>query len=283
MASLTETAALVALMRDAKRSWAELSDAVERSGGAMPVLEAEHGLLAGERASAELTELKRWRAAGIRTVTILDPDYPENLHGVYDRPPLLFLRGALVAGDRRGVAIVGSRRATEAGIRRTREFAEALAARGYTILSGLAAGIDTAAHHAALRAGARTVAVVGTGLRHVHPPENRRLQTQIADHAAVVSPFTPDTPPSPATFPIRNALMSGLSLGTLIVEAGVRSGTRIQARRALAHGRPVFLASALLDQPWARELAARPGVDVVSTPEELTTTVEHLTTTPTLA
>ncbi len=279
MASPDDIAALVALMRDSGRTWAELSDALEELGSPLSVLEAEHGLLAGERASAELAAVKRWREEGIHPVTILDPDYPDNLRGVHDRPPLLFVRGRLLRSDRRALAIVGSRHPGEAGSRLARAFAEHLLERGYAIVSGLAAGIDTAAHLAALERGARTIAVIGTGLHHAYPAENRELQQRIADAGAVVSPFTPDQRPSRATFPIRNAVMSGLSLGTLIVEAGPRSGTRIQARHALAHGRPVFLARRLITQPWARELSDRAGVHVVDSPSELTETIEQLTST----
>ena len=148
---------------------------------------------------------------------------------------------------------------------------------GYTVVSGLAAGVDAAAHREALAAGGRTVAVIGTGLQHSYPPENAELQQQLAASSAVVSQFWPETEPSRAGFPMRNAVMSGLALGTAIVEASVTSGARIQARRALAHGRPVFLARALISQPWARELAARPGVHVYDEPDEITAALERAT------
>ena len=144
------------------------------------------------------------------------------------------------------------------------------------MVSGLAAGIDTAAHEAALAAGGRTVAVIGTGLRHSYPPENAALQRRIAAEGAVVSQFWPDAPPSRTTFPLRNAVMSGLALGTVVVEASFRSGARLQARLALAHGRPVFLWRAVLDEPWAREVAQRPGVHVIDEPAQVMETVERL-------
>jgi DNA processing protein len=117
--------------------------------------------------------------------------------------------------------------------------------------------------------------VIGTGLAHSYPPQNAALQRRIADESAVVSQFWPEQPPTRQSFPMRNAVMSGLALGTVVVEASPRSGARVQARRALAHGRPVFLVRALLSQPWARELAAAPGVHVVDAPGEITTTIER--------
>jgi DNA processing protein len=151
------------------------------------------------------------------------------------------------------------------------------------VTSGLAAGIDTAAHTAALDANMRTVAVIGTGLDHAYPTQNAALQRTIAARGAVVSQFWPDAPPERRNFPMRNAVMSGLSLATVVVEALHRSGARIQARIALAHGRPVFLSRRLTDeQPWAREFAQRPGTHVFDDPGEITDTVERLTTPGTL-
>lgn len=174
------------------------------------------------------------------------------------------------------MAIIGSRRATTEGLDRAERCAAELSRHGYTIVSGLAAGIDTAAHTATLATGGRTIAVIGTGHRQAYPPENRELQHQIAATGAVVSQFWPDSQASRESFPQRNAVMSGLAAGTVIIEATQRSGARIQARRALAHGRPVFLARELLDQSWARELAADPGVTPFSTAEEVAATLESL-------
>jgi DNA processing protein len=119
--------------------------------------------------------------------------------------------------------------------------------------------------------------VIGTGLLHAYPPQNAELQSRIADRCAVVSQFWPEAPPSRRSFPMRNAVMSGMSLGTVIVEAAPTSGARVQARLALAQGRPVFLLESLLDQDWAEELATRSGTHVVKTPQEITATIERLT------
>ncbi|MBV9048974.1 MAG: DNA-processing protein DprA, partial [Solirubrobacterales bacterium] len=148
---------------------------------------------------------------------------------------------------------------------------------GYTVVSGLAAGIDTAAHTAALARGGRTIAVIGTGLNRSYPPENAPLQRRLARESAVVSQFWPEAPPSRRSFPMRNAVMSGLTLGTVVVEASQTSGARMQGRLALAHGRTVFLVDALLEQQWAREFSNRPGTHVVRSGPEITAVVERLT------
>jgi DNA processing protein len=145
------------------------------------------------------------------------------------------------------------------------------------VISGLAAGIDTAAHTATLARGGRTVAVIGTGLARSYPPQNEALQRRIASECAVVSQFWPDAPPSRRSFPMRNAVMSGITLATVVVEASETSGARMQARLARAQGRPVFLLASLVErQQWAREYAAQPGTHVVRSPEEITTVVERL-------
>jgi DNA processing protein len=213
----------------------------------------------------------------MRLLTVLDADYPENLRTVHDRPPLIFVAGALAARDSRSIAVVGARKATSAGQAAAGAVAEHLVDAGYTVASGLAAGIDTAAHTAALARGGRTIAVIGTGLRRVYPPQNASLQRRIADEGAVISQFWPEAPPSRRSFPMRNAVMSGLTLASVVVEASQTSGSRMQARLALAHGRPVFLLRALLAHEWAREFATLPGTYVVGSPEEITGTVERLT------
>jgi DNA processing protein len=222
------------------------------------------------------TEIADWRRDGFELLTVLDAGYPENLRTVYDRPPILFISGRLAPQDARSVAIVGARRASRAGLATAAHVADALARSGVVVVSGLAAGVDAAAHEAALAAGGRTIGVIGTGLRHTYPPENAALQERIAGEGAVVSQFWPDAPPSRTSFPLRNAVMSGLALGTVVVEASFRSGARLQARLALAHGRPVFLWRALLDEPWARDVAQRPGVHVIDDPAQVMETVERL-------
>ncbi len=207
-----------------------------------------------------------WEHSDIHVLTVRDDAYPDALQMVHDRPALLWIAGDPTLSQRAtAVAVVGTRRPSDEGRASAAAFATDLVNAGFTVLSGLATGIDTVAHRAALRAGGRTIAVVGTGLDHAYPPENAALQAELARDHAVVSAFWPQDGPSAGRFRRRNAVMSGLGLGTVIVEASVRSGTRVQARHALAHGRPVFLRRSLLSQSWAAGLAQRPGVHVVDT------------------
>jgi DNA processing protein len=300
-----ERAAMVALLRTGRRPWVEYAELVERLGSATGALEHE---LASEREpdgqttllpnptapahahadKAELTaraarDLEQWDAHGMRLVTVLDAGYPPNLKAVHDRPPILFIAGNISPNDAKAVAVVGARKATTLGIDQATQIAHHLTQTGYTVVSGLAAGIDTAAHTAALNHNGRTLAVIGTGLTRVYPPQNHALQRRIADQCAVVSQFWPDAPPTKRSFPMRNATMSGIALATVVVEASETSGARTQARLALAHGRPVFLTKTLVEkQPWAQQIAERPGTHVVHTPAEITTALERLTAPGTL-
>ncbi len=282
MAETIERAALVALLRSGKRSWQDYADMVEEAGGALQILDDELGLLAREDLDSIAAEIEEWEQQGISLQTVLDQKYPENLRGVHDRPPVVFIAGALEPQDNRSVAVVGTRQPTSHGVEAARSIARHLVRNDHTVVSGLAAGIDTAAHTAALTAGGRTVAVIGTGLKHAYPAQNAELQRTIAAEFAVVSQFWPDAPPTQKTFPMRNAVMSGLALATVVVEASQTSGARVQTRLALTHGRPVFLARELLQQRWARELARTPGTHVFDQPQEITDAVERLTSTDSL-
>jgi DNA processing protein len=168
-----------------------------------------------------------------------DPGYPKLL-GAIPAPPALHVRGSLLAEDALAVAIVGARRATAYGTETAERLAADLAARGVTIVSGLARGIDTAAHRGALAAGGRTIAVLGCGLDVVYPPENGELLRDVERRGAVISQFAPGTPPLAGHFPARNRTLAGLALGVVVVEAGERSGALITARLAGELGREVF-------------------------------------------
>jgi len=284
-----ESAALVALLRGGNRPWQVYADLVEEKGSALAVLEREddeHGqqTLFGGSAPDRERRLKSaadliagWQLAGMHVITVLDRDYPENLRSVHDRPPLIFAAGRLQSRDARSIAVVGARDASAGGMSLARAIAEHLVDNDYTVVSGLAAGIDTAAHTAALSRGGRTVAVIGTGLTRAYPPQNTELQRRIATESAVISQFWPDSPPRRRSFPMRNAVMSGLTLATVVVEACDTSGSRTQARLALAHGRPVLLVDSLLRERWARQCAARPGAHVVRSADEIRSIVERLT------
>jgi DNA processing protein len=175
-----------------------------------------------------------------RALTRDDVEYPAHLRGLPDAPDTLHVRGALAERDALAIAVVGSRRATPYGLEVAETLAADLAARGVTIVSGLARGIDTAAHRGALRVGGRTVAVLGSGVDVVYPPENGRLAEEIATRGALLSQFAPGTPPLPHHFPTRNAVIAGLSLAVVVVEAAERSGSLITARLAAELGREVL-------------------------------------------
>lgn len=290
MTDLHEKAALIALLRRGDLPWHQVAAIVEEAGSAAEVLLNGHG--AGEVAEQPLFplddsvdvdlpaiegEVRGWEAEGMAVVSVLDDEYPENLRAIFNRPPLLFIRGALLEDDMRSVAIVGTRRASPAGRRRAGEIAHRMAEAGFTVFSGLAAGIDSEAHRGALEARGRTVAVLGTGLRRSYPASNAELQREIAAECAVVSQFWPDQPPTKTTFPRRNATMSGLSLATVVVEASHTSGARMQARLALEHGRPVVLLDSLVEEhAWAKDYAQRPGTHVLSDPSEIGALIERL-------
>ena len=276
MTPTLERAALVTLLKTATRPWHVYADAIEARASALAVLEEERGLLAHDGLDDAAAEIAAWQRSGITLLTVLDPEYPENLRTVYDRPPLIFVAGSLRPTDARSVAVVGTRAASPEGLARARRLTEHLVSNGFTVISGLAAGIDTQAHMTALRCCGRTAAVLGTGLRRSYPPGNANLQRRIARDGAVVSQFWPDSPPTATSFLRRNATMSGLATGTVVVEASHTSGARAQARLAVQHGRPVFLPESLLEQPWAREFADRPGAHVVRAPEEIIATIERL-------
>ncbi|MEL7263702.1 MAG: DNA-processing protein DprA [Planctomycetota bacterium] len=167
-------------------------------------------------------------------------DYPDRLHDLHDTPPLLFVRGELEQQDQIGVAIVGTRHATQYGLRQARLYAGALARCGVTIISGMARGIDAAAHEAAMDAGGRTIAVMGCGLATIYPPEHEGLSSAIAAHGALISEYSPMVKPRAPLFPQRNRIVSGLSMAVLVVEAPERSGALITARQAGEQGREVM-------------------------------------------
>lgn len=226
-------------------------------------------------------ELRRLRAdhPGVGLVTVLDDAYPLNLRQVYDKAPFLFYRGAIGTAGERAIAVVGTRRPSPEGLEQARRLAQGLAVAGTVVVSGLAAGIDAAAHEAALDAGGSTVAVLGHGvLAPVYPAANRELAERIVAHGgALVSQFWPDQHPTRVTFPIRNVTTSGLSLGTVVVEAGETSGARQQARKCIEHGKQLFLLRRLVThQDWARRYADRPGVVVVDDVAEVLARVEAL-------
>lgn len=176
---------------------------------------------------------------GCRILTQIDPGYPKRLLEIPDPPPLLYVLGRL-DGEEASIAVVGSRNATAYGLETTERLCRQLSREGVTVVSGMARGIDTAAHEGALDRGGRTIAVLGCGLNTIYPPENRDLFHRIAESGAVISEFPLAAGPDPHHFPRRNRIISGLTLGTVVVEATRRSGSLITARLALEQNREVF-------------------------------------------
>lgn len=275
-AELVERAGVLALVNAAGRDvdWYRIARTIGDVGGALKIIHGEwsgfedhearelHEFAAGadgdlDRYSSLIEEQE---ASGARCVTVLDPDYPINLREIFNRPPFLFVRGQLLPADNRAIAVVGTRDASPDGLGQASRLATALAEDGVTVLSGMARGIDTTAHNAALAAGGRTVAVMGTGIMRRYPAENRHLADQIEANGALVSQFWPDAPPTRYSFPMRNIVTSGLSLGTVVIEASKTSGAKSQARHALEHGKLVFLVRSLvLGEEWARDYVERRG------------------------
>ncbi|MCX4489867.1 DNA-protecting protein DprA [Streptomyces anulatus] len=211
--------------------------------------------------------------ADARLVTVLDKDYPANLRLIGNLPPFLFYRGELDQRDARSIAVVGTRQASEDGLRRAARMARELVEHDVVIASGLAKGIDAAAHQATLSAGGRTFAVMGTGIAApIYPAENRPLaKAVLASGGALLSQFWPTSPPAKYTFPRRNVVTSGTTLGSVVIEASSTSGAKMQARLAAEHGKLVFLIRSLADaQPWAKKMLDEDRAVLVTSSSDIT-------------
>jgi len=225
-----------------------------------------------------VVEIRRADALGIRIMTMADEDYPEGLRAIPDPPSVLYVKGDLLPCDANALAVVGSRGASLYGLSSARMFGSRLSEYGLTIVSGLARGSDTAAPRAALDAGGRTIAVLGSGLECIYPPENEEMFYQIAREGAVVSQFSLHMPPLPQNFPMRNRIISGLSKGVLVVEASAKSGALITARCALEQGREVFALPGEVGRENAYGVNAliKDGACLVMRPEEILETLKPL-------
>ncbi|MBT1072143.1 DNA-processing protein DprA [Pelotalea chapellei] len=184
-------------------------------------------------------ECRRLRTSNARLIKFTSPDYPKSLFEIPDPPPFLYVKGHLCPGNP-AIAMVGSRRATTYGLLTTGRLAEALGRNGITVVSGMARGVDTAAHKGALQGGGQTAGVLGCGIDKIYPPENRKLFDEMAEKGCLLSEFPLGTQPLAENFPRRNRIISGLSRGVLVVEAVEKSGSLITAQYALEHGRDVF-------------------------------------------
>jgi DNA processing protein len=278
---MREQAAVLALVSASPGEWYQTADVICEAGSALRLLAREPVIMPTERRqyAQELVDrvtptdlskaqatIERVTSQGVQLITVLDDQYPENLKLIFNRPPFIWVRGQLAARNLRAIAVVGTRQATEEGRVTAARLAKSLAKAQVSVMSGLARGIDTAAHTATLEAGGTTVAVIGTGiLARTYPPENVRLAQRIVENGgAIVSQFWPEASPRKGNFPLRNVVMSGMAAGTFVVEAAATSGAKMQARIALEHGKRLFLPRPLVaSQEWAGRYATRPGVTVV--------------------
>jgi DNA processing protein len=249
-------------------AWSAPLDALAAAPGIGPVLAAR--INAARAADGVEIAMRRALSAGARIVTWHDPGYPRRLRGIAASPPVLYIRGS-VPEDRPAAAIVGTRRASAYGLGVVEHVADVLAARGVIVVSGLARGIDAAAHRAALQAGGTTVGVLACGVDVAYPPEHRGLIEEMAGHGAVLSEAPMGAPPERGAFPARNRLISGLADVVVVAEGDVASGAMITARQAQAQGRPVFAVPGSIYAPGSRGthrlLAA--GARILTSPDDV--------------
>ncbi|MDX9864796.1 MAG: DNA-processing protein DprA [Anaerolineaceae bacterium] len=218
-------------------AWQSPPEAFQASGLSSKVIEN----LVRVRGKVDLeAELEKILSKNIQILTWESKEYPRRLKEIDQPPPVLYVRGDLTLEDEWAVAIVGTRRVTAYGRQMAEELAGYLAGNGITVVSGLARGVDGLAHKAALAAGGRSIAVLGSGVDHIYPPEHRNLADEICANGAVISDYAPGTPPEGVNFPPRNRIISGLSLAVIVVEAGKKSGALITAKFAADQGRDVF-------------------------------------------
>ena len=229
--------ALLDFFGDPQIAWQAPTDALRQAGLNDKTVEN----LVQLRSRVSLPKIwERMENLGIQVLTWEDPGYPRRLKEIDQPPPVIYLRGELLPEDEWAVAVVGTRRTSAYGRQMTEEIASTLARSGITVVSGLARGIDAIAHLTSLNAGGRTLAVLGSGVDRIYPPENRRLADQIIQHGALISDYPPGTPPEGVNFPPRNRIISGLSMAVVVVEAGQTSGALITASFAADQGREVF-------------------------------------------
>ncbi|MFZ6028774.1 MAG: DNA-processing protein DprA [Chloroflexota bacterium] len=241
--------ALLDFFGNAEMAWNAPADALRQAGLSPKVIES----LVKIRAQVSLEQVaERIIRSGIDVLTWDDEAYPRRLKEIDQPPPVLYLRGSLALEDEWAVAIVGTRRISAYGRQVTEDLAATLARSGVTVVSGLARGVDAVAHQTALKAGGRTLAVLGSGVDRIYPPEHERLAAQIAEAGAVIGDYPPGTPPEAQNFPPRNRIISGLSMVVVVTEAGEESGALITTRFAAEQGREVFAVPGSILSPHSR-------------------------------
>ncbi|HYH00457.1 MAG TPA: DNA-processing protein DprA [Terriglobales bacterium] len=234
--------------------------------------QSAQGIALGQSLEAASEEMVRATTAGAHVVMLDDPEYPSELREIYDPPTILYVRGSVEALSQPGIAVVGTRHPTPYGLGMAERLSCDLAAHGLIIFSGLARGVDTAAHRGCLAAKGKTVAVLGTGVDVIYPKENKRIADQILEAGgAIVSEFAMGTFAAPQNFPIRNRIISGLSIGVLVVEAGEYSGTRITSRCALEQNRDIFAVPGNVTNKlsWTPNTLIKQGAKLVATWEDI--------------
>lgn len=212
-------------------------------------LDLSVGISEWERQTDLPGELERIQEFGAQVITQSSPEYPRQLLQIHNPPIVLYVWGTLTPDDSQSISVVGSRKTSHYGLESAKKLSYQLAYAGLTVISGLARGIDTAAHQGALAAKGRTIAVIGSGLQELYPPENADLAAKIAESGAVVSEYPMAYPPSTQTFPYRNRIVAGWSRGLLVVEAGLKSGALITADQAIEAGRLVYAVPGQIDRP----------------------------------
>ncbi len=260
--------ALLDFFGDPQIAWNAPTEALREAGLSDKVIEN----LVMLRTSINLDQVwEQLEIKGINALIQTDEDYPRRLQDLDQPPPVIFLLGELTPDDEWSVAVVGTRRVTAYGRQVAEDVAGTLARNGITVISGLARGVDSIAHQAALEAGGRTIAVLGSGLDRIYPPENRRLAEQIAGKGALISDYPPGTPPEASNFPPRNRLISGLSLAVVIIEAGQTSGALITAAFAADQGREVFAVPGNITSPGSKgtNRLIRDGAQPLLHPEQI--------------
>lgn len=241
--------ALLDFFGSAEMAWNAPTEALRQAGLSPKIIEN----LLKIRSQVSLEQIaERITRLGIQVLTWDDDIYPRRLKEIDQPPPVLYVHGALTLEDEWAVAIVGTRRVTAYGRQVTEDLAASLARSGVTVVSGLARGVDAIAHQAALKAGGRTLAVLGSGVDRVYPPEHERLAAQIAEAGAVISDYPPGTPPEAQNFPPRNRIISGLSMSVVVTEAGEESGALITTQFAAEQGREVFAVPGSILAPQSR-------------------------------
>jgi DNA processing protein len=272
--------ALLDAFGDAETAWNASPEALAEAGLSPKIIESFQRV----RKGVSLEQIStRIQSLGVDVLTWSDAIYPRRLKEIDQPPPVLYVRGSLLADDEWAVAIVGTRRVTAYGRQVTDDVATTLAQNGVTIVSGLARGVDSIAHQSAIRAGGRTIAVLGNGVDLVYPPENKNLAAQIMEHGALVSDYALGTKPDGVNFPPRNRIISGLSMAVIIVEAGETSGALITATFAAEQGRDVFSVPGNINAPQSKgtNRLIRDGAQPLLSPQDvlealnLTMVTEH--------